>query len=118
MPHDSGAEAKARLRNDLVAAMKLGQKREAGVIRGLIAAIDNAEAAPARTEPASEFHDFRTGSAEVARLALGRDQVRDVILREIDERERAAADFAGLGKAERAEALQAEVVVAMRYLDV
>lgn len=117
MPHDSGAEAKSRLRTDLVASMKLGQKREAGVIRSLIAAIDNAEAAPARTEPASEFHDFRTGSAEVPRFALTRDQVRGVILREIDERERAAADFAELGNAARAETLQAEVAVAKRYLD-
>lgn len=117
MPKDSGTEAKARLRADLVAAMKLGQKREASVIRGLIAAIDNAEAAPVRTEPASQFHDFHSGSAEVARLTLDRDQVRGVILREIDERERAAAKFADLGDAQRAEALRAEAAVAKRYLD-
>lgn len=117
MSGNSGTEAKSRLRADLVAAMKLGQKREAGVIRGLIAAIDNAEAAPARAEPASQVHDFRSGSAEVPRLGLGQDQVREVILREIDERERAAAEFAGLGDAQRAEALHAEAAVAKRYLD-
>lgn len=117
MPDDSGTEAKSRLRADLAAAMKLGDKREAGVIRSLIAAIDNAEAAPARAEPASQLHDFRSGSAEVARLTLGRDQVRDIILREIDERERAAAEFAGLGDTQRAEALQAEALVAKRYFE-
>jgi uncharacterized protein len=116
MPDDSGTQMKARLRADLAAAMKLGRKHEAALIRELIAAIDNAEAAPGRTERTSLVrHDFRSGSAEVERLLLSDDDVRDVLTREIERREHASAEFDRLGQAEAAAALRAEVVLAKRY---
>jgi uncharacterized protein len=118
MPEDGGTHMKTRLRADLGAAMKLGRKREAALLRELIAAIDNAEAAPARTERASLVrHDFGSGSAEVERLFLSKEQVREVLLGEIEKREQAAAEFGRLGEAERADALGMEVLAARRYVE-
>mgnify|MGYP001358301556 CR=1 FL=1 len=118
MREDGGKQMKSRLRADLGAAMKLGRKREAALIRELIAAIDNAEAAPERAERASLVrHDFRSGSAEVERLFLSKEQVRDLLLTEIEKREQAAAEFGRLGQAEGADALRAEVLMAKRYLE-
>ncbi|MEZ2128074.1 MULTISPECIES: hypothetical protein [unclassified Sinorhizobium] len=109
---------KYRLRADLRAAMKAGRKREAALIRELIAAIDNAEAAPGRAERASLVrHDFSSGSAEVERLFLSKDQVRDLLLREIEKREQAAAEFGRLGEAEGADALRTEVLLSRRYIE-
>jgi uncharacterized protein YqeY len=108
---------KSRLRADLSSAMKVGRKREAALIRELIAAIDNAEVVPDRAERASLVrHDFRSGSAEVERLVLTKDQVCDLLLREIEKREQAAAEFGRLGRAEGANALQTEVLLAKRYV--
>lgn len=118
MSEDHGAQMKARLRADLRAAMKLGRKRGAALIRELIAAIDNAEAAPCRGDQTSLLpHDFLTGSAEVERLLLGKDQVRSLLLREIEKREQAAAEFGRLGKSEHAEAVRADVLAAKRYIE-
>lgn len=108
---------KARLRDDLRAALKSQQPLEAKLIRALIAAIDNAEAPPTqndRTEP--DFHRFRSGSAEVERLLLDQTQVRQVLLTEIRERELAAAEFDRLEKHDRAAALRAEILIAQRYV--
>lgn len=44
MTEDAGERMKARLRADLVAAMKDRRTAEAKVLRTLVAAIDNAEA--------------------------------------------------------------------------
>ncbi|NNU35966.1 hypothetical protein G9X64_05610 [Rhizobium sophorae] len=109
---------KSRLRADLGRAMKLGKKREVALLRELIAAIDNAEAAPGRTErTALVRHDFRSGSAEIERLVLAKEQVRDLLLREIEAREQASAEFGRLGEAERADALRAVALLAKRYVE-
>lgn len=108
---------KSRLRADLIAAMKLGRKREATALRQLIAAIDNAEAVPLRANETPVRHEFLSGTAEVERLFLGKDQVRAILLREIEDRAEAAAEFERLGLAERAEVLKLEMLVARRYLD-
>lgn len=116
MSDDGGTQMKARLRADLSAAMKLGSKCEVALIRELIGAIDNAEAVPGCTEQTSLVrHDFRSGSAEVERLVLSKDQVRDLLLREIEKRERAAAEYGRWGQSEVAATLRAEVLVAKRY---
>ena len=109
---------KGRLRADLRTAMKERRAVEAKVIRALIAAIDNAEAPPAREErTALTRHDFRSGSAEIERLLLSGAQVHGVIVADIQERERAAAEMVRLGMMDRAEALRAEAVIAKRYVD-
>jgi uncharacterized protein YqeY len=114
---DDAEQMKARLRADLVSAMKARRADEARVIRALVAALDNAEAPPlpAGQKPA-DINRFEDGSAEVARLALDAAQVRAVIAAELHEREAAAAEMERLGQGERAETLRAEVLVAGRYL--
>ncbi len=118
MSEDAGSDMKARLRADLITAMKDRRTLEVKVIRALVAAIDNAEAPPARTEKAGlVHHQFASGSAEVERLLLSRGRVRDVLLGEIHERERAAAELERLEMMDRAEQLRVEALLARRYLD-
>lgn len=117
MAEDAGGEAKARLRADLLAAMKERRTVDAKVLRTLVAAIDNAEAPEAHPrEKAMTHHQFHSGSAEVERLLLTRSRVRDVLLAEVRERERAAAETERLQETGRAEALRAEALLARRYL--
>ena len=118
MSDDAGRDMKARLRADLRTAMKDKRAIEAKVIRALIAAIDNAEAPPAREgQTALVHHHFRSGSAEIERLLLSVADVRGVIAADIHERERAAAEMERLGLMDRAEILRVEAVIAKRYID-
>ena len=115
---DPAGDMKARLRADLRAAMKHRRPIEASVIRALIAAIDNAEAPPAHEAPTPPArHQFHSGSAEVERLLLSAAHVRGLIVADIQERERAAAEMERLGLKDRAEAARAEALIAKRYVD-
>lgn len=117
MEQDSAAQMKSRLRLDLRLAMKSGQRAETALLRQLIAAIDNAEAVSiadgARPAAGHAFHD---GSAEVERLRLSAGQVRAVLLNEIESLLDAAAAYERLGESVRASALQADALLAGRYL--
>ncbi|MBI2742227.1 MAG: hypothetical protein HYX38_37520 [Rhodospirillales bacterium] len=117
MSEDAGRDMKARLRADLRKAMKDMRTIETKVVRALVAAIDNAEAPPVEADDAtSGHHDFLTGSAEVERQPLSRSRVRHILLTEVQERERAAAELERLEKMDRAEALRAEALIARRYI--
>ena len=118
MPNDAATEMKARLRADLRTAMKARNATDAKVIRSLVAALDNAEAPalPVDQKPA-EAHPFASRSAEVERLRLTWPQVHDILRGELQERERAAAEFARLSKPEHAAALREEAIVITRYLE-
>jgi uncharacterized protein len=114
---DAGSGMKARLRADLRRAMKERRATEAKVIRTLVAAIDNAEAPPVRAQRSEWLqHRFQSGSAEVERLLLSRLDVRDVLLREIHERERAAEELEHLKMLDQANALRAEALLTRRYI--
>lgn len=115
MSEDGGARMKSRLRSDLRTAMKSRRKVDVGLLRELVAALDNAEAIPGDAEQTA--HEFLGGSAEVARLVLSNDQVRDLLLTEIEKREQAAAELERLGEVEHAEALRTEALVARRYVE-
>jgi uncharacterized protein len=120
MSNDPAVHMRSRLRADLLTAMRSQQRLEVALIRQLVAAIDNAEAPPRHAEPTtptSGRHEFGSRSAEIERLVLSRAEVEALLVKEIEKRERAAAEFERLGQAERADALRAEVVVAKRYLD-
>ena len=118
MTESIATRMKQRLRADLTAAMKLRNSAEATILRDLIAALDNAEAAPAKPESASLVrHDFHARSAEAARLVLDAGQVQAIIRREIDTRTDAVAEFDRVNQPLRADALRAEILVAQRYLD-
>lgn len=109
---------KLRMRADLREAMGEGRTGEIKVIRSLIAAIDNAEA-PASKPGQSTGHDvqFRSGSAEVARLELSAARIAEILLAEIEEREQAAAEMDRLGKPGHAQTLRTEAALARRYLE-
>jgi len=118
MTDDTARNMKARMRVDLRAALKDGRTGEVRLIRALVAAIDNAEAPPlqaSRTDPGQ--HRFRDGSAEVDRLRLGPDEVRSVLMAEIEELEHAAADMNRLDRPDRADSLRADAMIARRYLE-
>ena len=118
MTEDAAQAMKTRMRDDLRAAMKAGRAQEAKLVRALIAAIDNAEAPLlAAGASASDLHRFDEGSAEVGRLSLNREQVHAVLLAEIRDRERAAAEMDRLARPDHAEALRAQVLLARRYID-
>jgi uncharacterized protein YqeY len=109
---------RARLRADLVVAMRSRRTLEVALIRELVAAIDNAEAPLGLAASAtSARHEFGSGSAEVERLVLSSGDVRDLLLKEIERRERAAGEFERLGEAERAAALRGEALIAKRYVE-
>lgn len=119
MTQDAGQEMKARMRADLIAAMKAGRTGEARLIRALVAAIDNAEAPPLPAgHRAADQRQFRDGSAEIERLSLCSAQVRAVLAAEIEEREHAADEMRRLQKPDRADALDAEAQFARRYVEI
>lgn len=118
MADDAAGRMKARLRADLVVAMKARRADEARVIRALVAALDNAEAPPLPEghKPADSTR-FEDGSAEITRLALDAERVRAVIAADLGEREAAIVEMERLGQGERAETLRGEALVVRRYLD-
>jgi uncharacterized protein YqeY len=118
MSEDAAAQMRSRLRSDLLTAMRCGRKLEVALIRELVAAIDNAEAPRDHAgRTTSVRHEFRSGSAEVARLVLSRAEVHALLLNEIERRERAASEFERLGEVERADALRTQALVAKRYIE-
>lgn len=114
---NAGEAMKARLRRDLRAAMKRGDKDETAVLRELVAALDNAEAAPLRKErPSVDRHSFSDRSAEGVRRALMQEDVHAVMMGEMNARVEAAAKFARLGAEARSIALNAEIEILRRYV--
>jgi uncharacterized protein YqeY len=109
-------EMKTRLREDLKSAMKGGRSDEMKLIRTLITAIDHAEAVPVAQQGFSAQREFNSGSAEAERLELNASEVRGLILKEIEEREAAAAEFERLGMDGKAEGLRADALLARRYV--
>ena len=107
---------KSRLRADLTAALKAREALHVALLRDLIAAIDNAEAAPIPANATSQPLDFLTGSAEIARMDLGPEQVRDIMKREILGREDAAAGYERVGRPDMAAKLRDEAELARHYL--
>lgn len=115
----SGAaeKLKARLQGDLRLAMKAKSSNEMKVLRLLISAIDNAEAPPlASYNKAATWHDFRSGSAETARLSLDPAQIRKIIQSEIEEREQSAIELDKAGRPDVAATLREEISIIGRYV--
>lgn len=116
MLDDAASQIKKRLRTDLRTAMKGRNALLTRVIRSLMAAIDNAEA-PAltleRTTPVQ--HQFENRSAEVERLQLDWPAVHNILRAELQERERAAAEFDRLEMPDRAAELRSEADAIKHY---
>lgn len=107
---------KARLRADLKQAMLAKQAADLRAIRGLLAAIDNAQAVEVvERTPQTGQHRFGDGSAEVARLSLSKDDLRSLVEQEYEVRRRAADDMERLDRPENADDLRSEQAVIARY---
>ena len=94
--------------------MKARDRVAVNAIRSALAAIANAEAVPVDTVPragAVEAAAIGAGAADAPRRELTEDDVRDVVEREVSERDRAASELAGLGREEDAARLRAEADV-------
>lgn len=111
---------KATLRARLREAMGAKDRSAVAVVRETLAAIDNAEAAPASSAPAREDGVFAggvggLGAGEVARVELAPATVVAILEREIRERREAAAEYARLGRHDEAGVLasQIDVLVAL-----
>ena len=117
MINTAGEEMKLRLREDLKAAMKERRGEEVKVLRGLIAALDNAEAPEVVQKGLAIEQMGGVGSVEVRRLALDADRVREVLAAQAEERETAAVELDRVGRADVAAVSRAEAAVIRRYLD-
>lgn len=110
----SAAALRARLSEDLKAAMQARASGEVRLLRALAAAIDNAEAVEAGNVSALPSA-FGEGRNEVARRELGPAEIAALLERERDERLAAAADYARLGQEAEAERLTEEAALVERY---
>jgi uncharacterized protein len=116
----------ARLRAALTAALGSGDRAAAAAVRSALAAVGNAEAVDTAVKGGSadlamgageHFAGARAGpgAAEVPRKRLTVDDVTQIVLAEIDERQSAAAEYDRLGHGGRAQRLrrEADVLVAV-----
>ena len=109
----SAAALKERLRADLKVAMRERDPTEVGVLRTLIAAIDNAEAVP--TEALEEQIRLRQPVGEMARREFDREALDAVLAAETQSRFAAAEDYQRHGRAEDAARLRVEANLIARY---
>ncbi|MBB5791002.1 hypothetical protein [Jiangella mangrovi] len=113
---------RARLRADLVAAMKERRKDAVTALRTTLAAIDNAEAvAPAGpTGKATSEHvagaHVGLGAAEAERLLLTAGDVRAIIEEQVAERRAEADRYDALGRPDAADRLRREAAALDPYL--
>jgi uncharacterized protein YqeY len=115
---------RARLRQDLTAAMKARDRTAVSALRSALAAIDNAEAPTTvglQPRGADSEHvagsSVGVGAAEVGRRVLSEDDVCALVQAQIAERMAAAEGYDTLGRAEDANRLRAEADVLRRHLN-
>jgi uncharacterized protein YqeY len=110
----SASELKDRLRADLKTAMRARNPAEVGVIRTLIAAVDNAEAQP--IEAFEERLRRREVVGEVGRRELDSQALDAVLAAEAGARLAAAEDYERHGRSDDAARLRREANLIARYL--
>lgn len=116
---------RARMRTDLVTAMKARERDTVSALRTAIAALDNAEAVEVADDPhaasrATSEHvagaSVGVGAAETARRTLTADDVRGVLRAQIAERTTEADQYEALGQADAAARLRREADALRPYL--
>lgn len=118
MTTDESQSFLAMLKADLRTAMRERKATEVTTLRGLISAIDNAQAVPVgNRHDKYVFHAFGDSAVEVPRRALSQDDIRQLVEAEIRARNDAAADYQRLGRDDKAQELTNEVEILSRYLD-
>jgi len=108
---------RAKLRADLLLALRGRRTVETATLRTLIAAIDNAEAIPI-DNPHDRYvvRQFGDGTTEAPRRQLSDEAVRAILDRERVNRWHAADAMERGGHKERASLLRAEADIVTRYL--
>jgi uncharacterized protein YqeY len=115
-------ELRARLRQDLSAAMRARRTLEVAALRAAMAAVDNAEAieaAPARKQPPPGERIAGAvagvGSTDVARRPLTIAELEQILNRESDDLGEQASRCESLGRNEEASRLRSQAEVIRRY---
>ena len=109
-------EWKRALRSALTNALRARQADAVAAIRETLAALDNAEAADSSAAPAVQAGIIAggvkgLGAGDVPRRALSPAEAAAIVERELEERRRAASDYAALGQAAAAERMRRQVEV-------
>ena len=121
-PPSDAQELRARLRTDLVAAMRARDTGVVAALRTAIAAIDNAEAVEvdAGMDDVTSEHvagaESGVGSTEAARRVLSLDDLQAVLRAQVGERLTEAERYASYDRAEDAERLRREAEALGAYL--
>lgn len=117
MTTDESQSFLAALKADLRTAMRERKAAEVTTLRGLISAIDNAQAVPVGDRhDRYVFHAFGDSAVEVPRRALSRDDLRALVEAEIRARNDAAQDYRRLGRDDKVQELTEEAQILGRYL--
>jgi len=106
---DAADRMRQQVQTDLRAALKRRDMAEISVLRGLIAAIDNAGAVPLSPED-------QPMQTEVERRWLDMPQVEAVVRHEHRNHEQAAREFDRLGRVSDAEHARFAMTILARYL--
>jgi uncharacterized protein YqeY len=102
----------ARIRADLLEALKGRDMPRAKLLRTTLAAIENAEA----VEGVSSVEGI-VGYGDVSRRMMTDEDVAGIISSEVEEWQFALAEYERIGKYEKAESLRYELGILRGYLD-
>jgi uncharacterized protein YqeY len=112
----------AALRKSLKEAMKARDATTTSAIRSALSAIDNAGSAGVSRHAEGLGSGPRAGSTQgigagdVPRKELDEGRIRAIVRSEVTDRERAAAEYEGLGRSQEAARLHAERAVLLGFL--
>lgn len=111
----SDANLRQVLQAELIMGMKNQDRATIMALRSVLSAIANKEAVPA-VEPDSSAPMGSIGYGDVARRELTPQEVKLVVLDEIEERRNSAGYLGTAGRREEADRLEAEAAILERYL--
>ena len=117
MTKQSVDELRSLLEADLRSAMSAKASREVGVLRTLLAEIDNAQAVPVGTlHQRYSVKMFGDGSAEVSRKSITFAELQVRLCADRDERLATANLCEASGRTEQADILRQEARIVERYI--
>lgn len=122
MTFDSERPIRARLRDGLRSALKARDRAAMEAIRSMLGVIDNAQAvpipqwAPTTTDGRIAGALAGVGSADVPRRALSEDEIRELVVNEIDERRRLADEHDRISRPDDAQKLRAQASLLEAFL--
>lgn len=103
------------LQSELIMAMKSQDRPTMMVLRSVLSAIANKEAVPAPERPNGDAAQA-PAYADVSRQELSPQQIKLVVMDEVEERRNSADYLETAGKQEEAAALRGEIAILERYL--